>query len=224
MFATSLHALKVLAIVLVGGVAIWLVATIFQGIAIRRRFLKMKAQGIPIAQPYSLLFGHLALMKTIKKDFPPDAHSGYINIKIVHNWKTYFPDAEECPPAIYLDMWPIMPEPFMFLISPDFCAKATQETPLPRHEIIKFAQAPLTDALDLVSMNQTMHKVWRNKLSPGFAPRNLRTQTPSLIDETVIYAERLKARAGPGGTLGDVFAMYEFTAPLTFDIIVKIAT
>ncbi|KAI1500515.1 sterigmatocystin biosynthesis P450 monooxygenase StcS [Biscogniauxia marginata] len=202
----------------------WLAKLLLQGALARARFLKMRARGIPIMEPYSPLFGHLPLMRDLRRDLPTDAHSTYINVKIARDWKLYFPSAPECPPVIYIDLWPIMPQPFILIISPQLCSQLTQETPQPRHAMFKWAQIPLTDGLDLLSMDQTDHKLWRSRLNPGFSSRNLAVHVPALIEEVSIFTTALKSKAGEGRNWGEMFTLYDKAIALTFDVIMRIAT
>ncbi|KAK8017682.1 cytochrome P450 4V3 [Apiospora rasikravindrae] len=175
-------------------------------------------------EPYSPIFGHLPLMRALRQNWPSDAHSTYANLKIARDWKKYFPAASACPPVVYMDLWPIMPEPFAMIFDPAFASQLTQETPQPRHPMFKWAQIPLTGGLDLLSMDQADHKLWRSRLSPGFSPRNLGTHVPAIIEEVETFADALKVKAGKGAEWGDMFTLYDKTVALTFDVIVRVAT
>jgi hypothetical protein len=165
-----------LAVLLAG----WVARFIIKGISVRTRFRRMKAQGIHIMEPHSLLLGHLPLMKSLRDGLPSDAHSTYTHIKILKNWKKYFPGASECPEAIYLDLWPFMAQPILMVNSPELCAQITQDTPQPRHPMFRWANTPVTGGLDLVSVTTVEHKTWRSRLNPGFSAQNLfRTSPPS---------------------------------------------
>ncbi|RYP10382.1 hypothetical protein DL764_000716 [Monosporascus ibericus] len=196
---------------------------LFDGVSVRMRFLNMRARGIPIMEPYSPLLGHLPLMKHLGQGFPSDAHRTYINVKIVQDWKLYFPTATKCPPVVYIDLWPIMPWPFILITSPQLCSQLTQETPQPRHAMFKWAQIPLTGGLDLLSVDQANHKLWRSRLNPGFSSRNLRAHMPALVEEVEIFATALKDSAGADGSWSDMFTLYDKTIALTFDIIMRIS-
>ncbi|KAK8078731.1 hypothetical protein PG994_002538 [Apiospora phragmitis] len=175
-------------------------------------------------EPYSPIFGHLPLMRALRQNWPSDAHTTYVNIKIAREWKKYFPKATECPPVIYIDLWPIMSQPFAMIIDPAFAAQLTQETPQPRHFMFKWAQIPLTGGLDLLSIDPANHKLWRSRLSPGFSPRNLATHVPAIIEEVEIFADAIKAKAGKGADWGEMFTLYDKLIALTFDVIMRVAT
>ncbi|KAF7534335.1 hypothetical protein G7054_g6319 [Neopestalotiopsis clavispora] len=175
-------------------------------------------------EPYSIFTGHLSLMNNLRKQFPADSHMTVMNQTIVANWKKYFPSATSCPPVIYLDMWPLVPFTFAMVVSPDLCAQLTQVTPQPRHPMFKWAQQPLTDGLDMLSLDWPGHKLWRSRLNPGFSSRNLSSHLPTLIEEVGIFSDNLKSQAGPAGEWGQMFTMYDKAIALTFDVIARIAT
>ncbi|KAG5302580.1 sterigmatocystin biosynthesis P450 monooxygenase StcS [Histoplasma capsulatum G186AR] len=201
-----------------------LVHFLARGIAARRRFYKMKASGIPIIEPYSPFLGHLPLLRSLKEGLPQDAHRVYTSIKIVQNWQKYFPGAEKCPPLIYMDVWPFMAQPIIMVIDPELCSQLTQETPQPRHPIFGWALTPVTDGIDLISMNMPDHKVWRSRLNPGFSSRNIIQNMPAALEEVAIYAQKLKDTADAGShEWGKMFTLYEGAVALTFDVVSRFA-
>ncbi|ETS85967.1 hypothetical protein PFICI_03992 [Pestalotiopsis fici W106-1] len=175
-------------------------------------------------EPYSLITGHLLLMNKIRKQFPSDSHQTIINKKIMENWNEYFPGATECPPVIYLDLWPFVPFTFAMVVSPELCAQLTQVTPQPRQPMFKWAQKPLTDGLDMLSLDWTGHKLWRSRLNPGFSSQSLNSHFPALIEEVDIFSQIMTSQAGPAGEWGQMFTMYDKVIALTFDIIARITT
>ncbi|KAI0099755.1 cytochrome P450 [Nemania sp. FL0031] len=198
---------------------------LYQGYRTRRMIYRMKAQGIPIMEPHSWLFGHLGAMKRIKDDLPKDAHSLYANLIIVRDWKRHFPTATCCPPVVYLDLWPIFPQPFMLLTAPESCSQVTQESPQPRHPMFKWGLTPVTDGKDLVSMScesAATHKLWRSRLSPGLSLRGLLSDVTPILEEVEIFAHNMKALAGSNGQWGQIFPAYEKTMSLTYDVIARV--
>ncbi|PGH36697.1 hypothetical protein GX50_00357 [[Emmonsia] crescens] len=205
-------------------VAALLVHFLTRAISIRRRFYKMKASGIPIIEPYSPLLGHLPLLKSLREGLPPDAHNSYTSAKIVQNWEKYFPSAKKCPPLIYLDVWPFMAQPIIMVIDPELCSQLTQETPQPRHPMFGWALTPVTDGIDLISMNIADHKVWRSKLNPGFSSRNVIQNMPAVLAEVSIFAQKLKDTADADShEWGNMFTLYDGAVALTFDVISRFA-
>ncbi|KAM0816364.1 putative NAD(P)-binding domain-containing protein [Seiridium cardinale] len=219
--SSTVRAVTTLTVVLL---ATWAARVILQGVVVRRKFLKIRAKGIPIMEPYSMLLGHISVMAKLGKGLPSDAHRTILNIKIVENWKELFPSATECPPVIYLDLWPFMSVPFLMVISPELCSQLTQVTPQPRHPVFKWAQKPLTGGLDLLSMDPADHKLWRARLNPGFSTRNLTSHMPILVEEVGLFAKIIKDQAGDGGDWGQMSTLYGKAIALTFDVIARIAT
>jgi cytochrome P450 len=174
-------------------------------------------------EPYSLLLGHLPLLKGLKEGLPSDAHSIYSQLKIVENWQKYFPGESKCPPLIYLDAWPFMPQAIILVISPELCAQLTQEKPQPRHPMFRFLLTPVTGGKDLISMDMAEHRLWRSRLNPGFSSRNLVANMPALLEESAIFAQHLKELASEDDNWGAPFALYDKAVALTFDIIIRIA-
>ena len=175
-------------------------------------------------EPYSAFWGHLKLMGQIKKTLPSDANTAYLQVRIVLDWKKYFPGATSCPPLVYVDFWPFVAQPMILLVSPEGCAQLTQDTPQPRHELFHYSLSPLTKGLDMISMDMSSHAKWRQKLLPAFSARNIESHVDAIVDRVEIFVEKLRAKAKTGGSgWGEVFPLYEMTVSLTFDIIVSIA-
>ncbi|KAM5448689.1 hypothetical protein MaudCBS49596_005195 [Microsporum audouinii] len=211
---------KLLVVIGLSVFAALLVHFLTRAISIRQRFYKMKARGIPIMEPYSPLLGHLPLLKTLGKGLPRDAHGSYTSMKILQNWRKYFPTAKKCPPLVYLDAWPFMAQPIIMVIAPELCSQLTQETPQPRHSMFGWALTPVTDGIDLISMNMADHKVWRSRLNPGFSSRNVIQNMPAILEEVSIFAQKLKDTTDTDGyEWGNMFTLYDAAVALTFDVI-----
>ncbi|EZF27837.1 hypothetical protein H112_00206 [Trichophyton rubrum D6] len=159
-------------------------------------------------------------MRSLRKGLPRDAHGSYTSMKIIQNWQTYFPTAKKCPPLIYLDVWPFISQPIIMVIAPELCAQLTQETPQPRHPMFGWAMTPVTDGIDIISMNMADHKVWRSRLNPGFSSRNVIQNMPAILEEVSLFAQRLKDTIdGDSGEWGRMFTLYDRAVAVTFDII-----
>nr|AVY05533.1 cytochrome P450 monooxygenase [Nodulisporium sp.] len=205
-------------LVLLGG---WALYFLYDGVTMRQRFRRMRAQGIPIPEPYSLIFGHLPLLMTLNKGYPNDAHANYAFKNLIQNWQKYYPNESKCPPLLYLDLWPFFPHALITVVSPELCHQFTQENPQPRHIIFKWAMTPLTGGIDLLSMNVADHQVWRTRLNPAFSTRNLYANTPGIVEEVSVFARLLKEMAGKNGEWGQMFTLYSRCCRLTFDVILR---
>ena len=170
---------------------------------------------------HSFLFGHLLFVSTLTKSYPPDAHGSYAQIQIIDNWKEYFPQAKKIPPVIYLDLWPVMSQPFIWVIDPEACYQHAQLTPLKRHKLVAWALYPMTGGRDLMSVNEASHRVWRNRLNPGFSPRTMMQNLPAIIAEFEVFANSLRTMSGRDGEWSGMFRMQKKIIALTFDLIMK---
>ncbi|KAL2374683.1 hypothetical protein RJZ57_000856 [Blastomyces gilchristii] len=88
-----------------------------------------------------------------------------------------------------------MAQPIITVIDPELCSQLTQETPQPRHPMFGWALTPVTDGIDLISMNMADHEVWRSRLNPGFSSRNVIQNMPTVLEEVSIFAQKLKDTA-----------------------------
>ncbi|KAI1266180.1 cytochrome P450 [Xylariaceae sp. FL1019] len=205
----------------VGVLVLWLGRFLYQGISIRFTFWRMKRKGLPVPEPHSFLLGHLPLMKSLRNGLPKDAHDSYSSRKLTVDWHRYFPNLTECPPVIYLDMWPLFSYPVVHAISPEACYQITQQKNRPRHPFFGWALKPITGGQDIITMDIPTHRMWRASLKPAFSLRNLNTIIPVLTEEVAIFTKLLCDAAGSDGGFGEVFPLYERTRNLTFDIILK---
>lgn len=140
----------------------------------------------------------------------------------MQHWREYFPSAQACPPIIYLDPWP-MAEPMAVLVDPSMCQELVQERCAPRHGMIKHLVKYLCGGRSLTDWGGSLHRLWRSRLNPGFSAKNLQSHMGTFVEEVGIYADRLKAAAGPHGDWGRVVQLLPLSVDLTFDIIGRVA-
>lgn len=172
--------------------------------------------------PHSLLFGHLPVFLKLMSSLPKDIHSNYIPYVVYENWRTLFPGRKTCPPVIYTDNWPMGP-PAVWIVDPEYATMAIGNPNAKRsHHTFEFFR-PLTENLDLVSMEGEVWKTWRSRLNPAFSQRNVNTLVPGMVHDVEIFANRLRQRAGAGGSWGKVFPLQDITTDLTIDIIARAA-
>ncbi|KAI1262859.1 cytochrome P450 [Xylariaceae sp. FL1019] len=192
---------------LIGIGLLWVAQFVYHGVSNRVRFRRMRAQGLPVPEPHSLLLGHLPLMKGLRRGLPKDAHDTYAQRKLTINWKEYFPKLSECPPVIYLDLWPLLSYPLIQATSPEACYQMTQQKPQPRHPMFSWAISPVTGL----------------RLNPGFSLRNLTSLVPILMEEVDVFVQKLREEAGDDKAFGALFPLYDKTVNLSFDIIMRAA-
>ncbi len=149
--------------------------------------------------PHSMVFGHLAMIGKAIGDLPSDIHGNYMMMMIRENWQTLFPDCKQCPPLLYLDMWPFA-APLIISINAGLSAQFTQEYSLPKAHQQKHVLYPLTHNRDLSSMEGAEWKGWRKRLNPGFSIQNITLRVPDLVEEMSDFVDALRSRTGPDGT------------------------
>ncbi|RYP05752.1 hypothetical protein DL765_009741 [Monosporascus sp. GIB2] len=167
-----------------------------------------------------MLFGHLGLLNDFRRQHPPD-----VNIYVFHTWirenfKRYFPDQDELPPVVYLDLWPFSG---IFTLVYDAAAGAqfTQIHSLPKISFLTKYLIPLTQNLDILSTEGQSWKTWRTRLNPCFSQRNITALLPDLVDEVLVFVNGLKDVCGRNGEWGPVFQLEERTTDLALDVIAK---
>ncbi|KAL9605832.1 MAG: hypothetical protein Q9179_000980 [Wetmoreana sp. 5 TL-2023] len=77
---------------------------------------------------------------------------------------------------------------------------------------------PISEGLDIVTMEGVLWKTWRGIFNPGFSAGHLMTLTSSIIEETHRFCKILQEHSLDGA----VFKMKAFTDNLTMDVIGKV--
>lgn len=157
--------------------------------------------------PYNPFFGHLLIIGKLMSTLPSDAHSQYLARLL----RREYPDLG---PNFYMDPWPFG-APVLFICEPTTLHQITQEHSLPKHPDLSGFLRPLTNGLDLVSLDGPMWKTWRAIYNPGFSLNHLMTLTPVIVRETLIFCEILRELA----QRQKMFRMRLLTDKLTIDII-----
>lgn len=116
-----------------------------------------------------------------------------------------------------------MAEPMAVLVDPSMCQELVQERCAPRHGMIKHLVKYLCGGRSLTDWGGSLHRLWRSRLNPGFSAKNLQSHMGTFVEEVGIYADRLKAAAGPHGDWGRVVQLLPLSVDLTFDIIGRVA-
>lgn len=209
-------------------------ATIFvvKLISVRRRVLELKRQGLvrltlsnakkrystcidqadhrqPMP-PYNPIFGHLLFCNKIMSGLPKDAHLQYLPDQI----RRAMP---ELGPNYYIDTWPFGPV-MLVVSSPSTMSQITQEHSLPKHPGLRSFLLPLTDGLDIVTMEGQQWKHWRSIYNPGFSANNIMALVPDIVHQAAIFCQILQEHADRG----DVFAMKDHTDNLAVDVMGKV--
>jgi len=88
--------------------------------------------------------------------------------------------------------------------------------------VVKFLY-PLTQNLDILTSEGDRWRVWRSRFNPGFSSKSLTALIPTILEETVVFRDILRAKAGKDGGWGDVFPLEPLATNLTFDVIGRAA-
>ncbi|EME43868.1 hypothetical protein DOTSEDRAFT_171756 [Dothistroma septosporum NZE10] len=159
--------------------------------------------------PHSYFFGHLPAMPAVLAKQPPNAAP-----------QTYFHCLKEhygLPDVFYFDAWPLGPQ-MMLIFNTDMMHTISIKTSLPKH--------PLTDEFmknfggpgNLVTSEGQEWKRWRSAFNPGFAPAQLISMVPMVVDECQRFVEVMSQHA----RLNEVIRLEQAATKLTVNIIGKI--
>ena len=160
--------------------------------------------------PWNPILGHLYFCHKITSALPRDAHPNYLADMI----RRKMPDLG---PIYYLDTWPFGPQ-MLIVASTGGLYQITQEHSLPKYHALKWFLQPITEGLDIVTMEGNMWKTWRGIFNPGFSANHLMGLTQSLVEETDVFCDILQKRF----TDQKIFQMKDLTDNLTMDIIGRV--
>lgn len=157
--------------------------------------------------PHSLLLGHLPFVTKLMGQLPKDAHAAYLPSEIQ---RTY----PELGPNYYVDLMPFAPS-MLVIGSPEAHYQIAQEHSLPKLPNLRNFVRPLTDGLDMLTMEGAEWKQWRGVFNPGFSHGHMMTLVPAIVKETQSFCRNLDKHVKSQ----DIFAMKSLTDYLTLDII-----
>ena len=161
--------------------------------------------------PHSYFLGHIPIVFRMTSGLPKDAHSHYLPDQL----RRTYPDLG---PNYYLDLFPFAPS--MFIVSsPDTVYQVTQDHSLQKFPSLRKFLLPLTDGLDLVTLEGQAWKHWRRIFNPGFNASHLMTLVPMIVKETETFVTILRDHEKAGGMI----RLKQLTDNLTMDIIGRVA-
>jgi len=118
----------------------------------------------------------------------------------------------------YVDVWPFM-DPILYICDPDIAQQVTVNHATPKHPKNAEFLIHLAGPGDMVSSDGPYWKRWRSIFNPGFAASHLMSLVPGIVDESLIFREKMCEHADKG----EVFRLEEDATRLTVDIIGKVA-
>jgi len=157
--------------------------------------------------PWNPLLGHLYFCYRVQSKLPKDAHPNYLPDMVRR-------ELPELGPIFYLDTWPFGPQ-MLVVASTDGLYQITQKHSLPKYHAMKQFLKPISEGLDIVTMEGESWKTWRGIFNPGFSAGHLMTLASSIIEETSRFCEILQERSQDQAA----FKMKNLTDNLTMDII-----
>ncbi|RAL03066.1 cytochrome P450 [Aspergillus ibericus CBS 121593] len=168
--------------------------------------------------PHSLVFGHLLIVLRFYRDWAFDANFiqtfGFYMSK---HWIKFFPDEKQCPPVIYVDVWPIS-RPMAFSMKAYVSNQMEIGSSLPKSPMQGEFLDPITSGKDLNCMHGEEWRMWRSRFNPGFSRGNIRTWIPAILEEVEAFANELKNLSGGTGEWGQVFPMEQISSNLALDV------
>ncbi|KAI1415617.1 cytochrome P450 [Hypoxylon sp. FL1857] len=170
-----------------------------------------KEHGIPIL-PHSFLFGHLIILAKLhmKYKIPRDANGHWVFLHLRRDYPEIMSKG-----AMYMDPWPVG-YPMLAVFNPDMMAQFTQENSLPKYWAMPQIEfKSFTGGEDLVNLDGPEWKKARSMFNPGFSARNLLSLVPDMIEEVLVFRERL----GKAVASGQVVKFENYTTDITVDII-----
>ncbi|KAI9879875.1 MAG: hypothetical protein M1830_006727 [Pleopsidium flavum] len=120
-------------------------------------------------------------------------------------------------PVYYLDTWPFGPQ-ILIVASPGSLYQITQEHSLPKYHALKAFLRPITDGLDIVTMEGQTWKTWRGIFNPGFSASHLMTLTSGIVEETVRFCDVLQTHLQNQ----TILHMKDLTDNLAMDVIGRV--
>ncbi|KAK0712725.1 hypothetical protein B0T26DRAFT_752926 [Lasiosphaeria miniovina] len=108
-----------------------IVRFLHRGYQVRTKMRRLQAQGIPTL-PHSLLSGHIPLLLRFRSLHPADAHFNTLTTWLATNCTHWLPKCPNGPrPALYLDFWPIFPDPMLLVFDHALASQFTQAHAVP---------------------------------------------------------------------------------------------
>lgn len=118
----------------------------------------------------------------------------------------------------YVDVWPFA-DPLLYIFDPQIAQQVTVDHVTPKHSALRDFLIHLTGPGDMVSTDGPHWKKWRSVFNPGFAASHLMSRASSIVDDSLIFCEKMAEHASKG----EVFRLEEDATRLTVDIIGKMA-
>jgi cytochrome P450 len=140
---------------------------------------------------------------------PPDTNGQTVPLLLAKE----YPEICDCG-LVYFDTWPIS-VPILAVFHPNMMAQFTQETSLPKHDMLKEEFKPFSKGKDLLNLDGQEWKRWRSIFNQGFSAKNLLSFVPAIVEEVLVFRDWLKLVA----ETDDVVKLEGQAMKVTIDII-----
>ncbi|KAF5654761.1 cytochrome P450 monooxygenase [Fusarium sp. NRRL 25303] len=159
--------------------------------------------------PHSWLFGHIKVFGQVAALMPPNTHPQpfYTELARLYNLEEIF----------YLDLWPIA-SGMVVIIDPKLIANSSLPKPLPIHPFTAVFLKPMFGEGTMAATNGALWRKMATAVSPAFSMSQVLGMTSIMIDECLLFQEKLDELA----VGGDVFSMEELVAKPVFGIVSKV--
>ena len=149
-------------------------------------------------------------MVSMLAKLPPHASSLYFGDEI----RRLFPHLTD---GFYLDFWPIS-SPLLTIFNPEMLCQLTQKQPQPKHPDVKSFLQPIIGEWNLIALEGSTWKRWRNTFNSGFSINHVMSLMPVLVEEILIFKNVLRKHA----EVQDIFLLSNATLKLTIDVIGRV--
>ncbi|KAH7420149.1 cytochrome P450 [Cadophora sp. MPI-SDFR-AT-0126] len=166
-----------------------------------RRFYK----NLP-TPPHSMLLGNLKVVGEAMKRYPPDIHPQpmFTEMGQENNLRGLF----------YVDLFPFS-ESMVFITDPGVALQAQTSPNFYRHPFVKSFLRGVVGTKSIFSTNGAEWSRQRSWFAPSFSLAHLLKLVPGMIEESLVFKEKLTRFA----VSGEVFSMNDATMKLAIDFI-----
>ncbi|EEH42401.2 uncharacterized protein PADG_07221 [Paracoccidioides brasiliensis Pb18] len=174
------------------------------------RFLhaRLSCRNLP-QPPHSFWFGHILVAAKVSKSYPSNSCIHHLLITISREYNL--------PDVFYLDLWPFA-YPMVILGAPELAAQVTTEQAFPKDPVVNEFLSPFLGKSSIISVNGAKWKALHSIFAPAFSPAYVRTLTDGMVDEVLLYYNKLAKFARSR----EVFSMSNINVDLTINVIGRV--
>ena len=155
-----------------------------------------------------MLLGNLKVMGEEIKNYPSDFHPQPLFTDIANKYGLRG--------LYYMDLYPFS-DSFLFITDPALALQVQDSPEFDRHAFVNKFLGGIVGTESLFTKRGAEWKRQRSWFAPAFSMAHLLTMVPSIVEETMIFREKLTQHS----ISGDIFPMTEATVRLTIDVICR---